>query len=41
MLEQLIIELAKLTKQVEDINGDKNYLVRNKDNRELEIEIKF
>ncbi|CUB09860.1 hypothetical protein BN2127_JRS1_01645 [Bacillus cereus] len=39
MLEQLIIELAKLTKQIEDINGDKTYVVRKKDNRELEIEI--
>ena len=28
MLEQLIIELAKLTKQIEDINGDKTYVVR-------------
>ncbi len=41
MLDQLIIELAKSTKQVEDINGDKTYLIRNKDNGELEIEIKF
>ncbi len=39
MLEQLIIEWAKLTKQVEDINSDKTYLVRNKDDGELEIEI--
>ena len=41
MLEQLIIELAKLTKQVEDINSDKTYLVRNKDNGDLDVEIKF
>lgn len=30
MLEQLIIELAKSMKQVEDINGDKPYSVINK-----------
>ncbi|WP_270606567.1 MrcB family domain-containing protein [Bacillus mobilis] len=41
MLEQLIIELAKLTKQVADINSDKTYLVRNKDNGDLDVEIKF
>ena len=41
MLEQLIIELTKLTKQVEDINSDKTYLVRNKDNGDLDVEIKF
>ncbi|MDA1839641.1 DUF3578 domain-containing protein [Bacillus cereus group sp. BY17LC] len=41
MLEQLIIELAKLTKQVEDINSDKNYLVINKDDEGLYIEAKF
>ncbi|PGB56186.1 MrcB family domain-containing protein [Bacillus toyonensis] len=41
MLEQLIIELAKSTKQVEDINSDKTYLVRNKDNGDLDVEIKF
>lgn len=41
MLEQLIIEFAKLTKQVEDINSDKTYLVRNKDNGDLDVEIKF
>ncbi|MEI4648210.1 DUF3578 domain-containing protein [Bacillus cereus] len=41
MLDQLIIELAKTTKQVEDINGDKTYLVRNKDNGDLDVEIKF
>ncbi|HHT7011782.1 DUF3578 domain-containing protein [Bacillus paranthracis] len=41
MLEELIIELAKLTKQVEDINSDKTYLVRNKDNGDLDVEIKF
>ncbi len=41
MLEQLIIELVKTTKQVEDINSDKTYLVRNKDNGDLDVEIKF
>lgn len=41
MLEQLIMELAKSTKQVEDINGDKTYLVINKDDGDLDIEIKF
>lgn len=41
MLEQLIIELAKSTKQVEDIKGDKTYLVINKDDGDLDIEIKF
>ncbi|GAB6478779.1 hypothetical protein bcgnr5371_50550 [Bacillus cereus] len=41
MLEQLISELAKSTKQVEDINSDKTYLVRNKDNGDLDVEIKF
>ena len=41
MLEQLIIELAKLTEQVEDINGDKTYLVINKDDERLYVEAKF
>lgn len=41
MLERLISELAKSTKQVEDINSDKTYLVRNKDNGDLDVEIKF
>ncbi|MCU4988974.1 DUF3578 domain-containing protein [Bacillus cereus] len=41
MLEQLIIELAKLTKQVEDINGDKTYLVINRDDEGLYVEAKF
>ncbi|HDR4901420.1 TPA: DUF3578 domain-containing protein [Bacillus cereus] len=41
MLEQLIIELAKLTEQVEDINGDKTYLVINKDDEGLYVEAKF
>ncbi|MDA1762586.1 DUF3578 domain-containing protein [Bacillus cereus] len=41
MLDQLIIELVKTTKQVEDINSDKTYLVRNKDNGDLDVEIKF
>lgn len=41
MLEQLIIELAKLTEQVEDINGDKTYLVINNDDEGLYVEAKF
>ncbi|BCC04574.1 MULTISPECIES: MrcB family domain-containing protein [Bacillus cereus group] len=41
MLEQLIIELAKLTEQVEDINDDKTYLVINKDDEGLYVEAKF
>ncbi|MED3394446.1 MrcB family domain-containing protein [Bacillus wiedmannii] len=41
MLEQLVIELAKLTKQVEYINGDKTYLVINKDDEGLYVEAKF
>lgn len=41
MLEQLIIELAKLTEQVEDINCDKTYLVINKDDERLYVEAKF
>ena len=41
MLERLIIELAKSMKQAEDINSDKTYLVRNKDNGDLDVEIKF
>lgn len=41
MLEQLIIELAKLMKQVEEINGDKTYLVINKDDEGLYVEDKF
>ncbi|AJH21049.1 MrcB family domain-containing protein [Bacillus mycoides] len=41
MLEQLIIELVKLTKQVEDINDDKTYLVINKDDEGLYVEAKF
>lgn len=41
MLDRLIIELAQLMKQVEDINGDKTYLVINKDDRDLDVEIKF
>ncbi|PFE11926.1 MrcB family domain-containing protein [Bacillus cereus] len=41
MLEQLIIELAKLTKQVEDINDDKTYLFINKDDEGLYVEAKF
>ncbi|MED0947273.1 MrcB family domain-containing protein [Bacillus mobilis] len=41
MLEQLIIELAKSTKQVEDIQSDKTYLIINKDDEGLDVEIKF
>lgn len=41
MLEQLIIELAKTMKQVEDIKGEKTYLVINKDDEGLEVETKF
>ncbi|MFB7349551.1 MrcB family domain-containing protein [Bacillus thuringiensis] len=41
MLEQLIIELAKLMKQVEEINGDKTYLVINKGDEGLYVEDKF
>ncbi|ETT74538.1 MrcB family domain-containing protein [Bacillus mycoides] len=41
MLEQLIIELAKSTKQVEDIKGNKSYLVIKKDDAGLYVETKF
>ncbi|MFK4310411.1 hypothetical protein ABH957_005135 [Bacillus sp. RC242] len=41
MLEQLIIELAKSTKQVEDIKGNKPYLVINKDDEGLYVETKL
>ncbi|MFK4320464.1 MoxR-like ATPase/uncharacterized protein YsxB (DUF464 family) [Bacillus sp. RC145] len=41
MLDQLIIELAKTMKQVEDIKGDKTYLVINKDDKGLDVENKF
>ncbi|PFD71989.1 restriction endonuclease [Bacillus cereus] len=41
MLEQLIIELAKSMKQVEDINGDKTYLIINKDDEGLDVEMKI
>ncbi|AAT53200.1 conserved hypothetical protein [Bacillus anthracis str. Sterne] len=41
MLEQLIIELAKSMKQAEDINGDKNYLIINKDDEGLDVEVKI
>ncbi|MGG0456470.1 MrcB family domain-containing protein [Bacillus mycoides] len=41
MLDQLIIELAKSTKQIEDINGDKTYLVINKDDEGLYVEAKL
>ncbi|WJE21186.1 DUF3578 domain-containing protein [Bacillus cereus] len=41
MLDQLIIELAKSTKQVEDIKGNKSYLVVKKDDEGLYVETKF
>lgn len=41
MLDEFIIELAKITKQAEDVKGDKTYLVINKDDGDLDIEIKF
>lgn len=41
MLEQLIIELAKSMKQAEDINGDKTYLIINKDDEGLDVEMKI
>ncbi len=41
MLEQLIMELAKSIKQVEDINDDKAYLFINKDDEGLYVEAKF
>ncbi|QWI71204.1 DUF3578 domain-containing protein [Bacillus mycoides] len=41
MLDQVIIELAKTMKQVEDIKGDKTYLVINKDDKGLDVENKF
>ena len=40
MLEQLIMELAKTTKQVEDINGDKTYWIINKDDKGLDVQTK-
>lgn len=40
MLDQLIIELAKSMKQVENIQGDKTYLIVNKGNEGLDVEIK-
>ncbi|EMY8535889.1 MrcB family domain-containing protein [Bacillus paranthracis] len=40
MLEQLIIELAKATKQVEDIKGDKTYWIINKDDKGLDVQTK-
>lgn len=41
MLEQLIIELAKSKKQVEDIKGNKSYLIINKDDEGLYVETKL
>ncbi|KOS30084.1 restriction endonuclease [Bacillus anthracis] len=41
MLEQLIIELAKSMKQAEDLNGDKNYFIVNKDDEGLDVEVKI
>ncbi|MBG9841411.1 MULTISPECIES: MrcB family domain-containing protein [Bacillus cereus group] len=40
MLEQLIIELAKTTKQVEDIKGDNTYWIINKDDKGLDVQTK-
>jgi len=40
MLEQLIIELAKTTRQVEDIKGDKTYWIINKDDKGLDVQTK-
>ena len=41
MLDQLIIELAKSTKQVENIQSDKTYLIINKDDEGLDVETKL
>ncbi|WP_033715664.1 MrcB family domain-containing protein [Bacillus mycoides] len=41
MLEKLIIELAKSTKQVEGIQDDKTYLIINNDDEGLDVEIKL
>ncbi|QWU43842.1 MrcB family domain-containing protein [Bacillus sp. NP247] len=41
MLDQLIIELAKSKKQVEDIKGNKSYLIINKDDEGLYVETKL
>ncbi|KOS30285.1 restriction endonuclease [Bacillus anthracis] len=41
MLEQLIIELAKSMKQAEDRNSHKNYLIINKDDEGLDVEVKI
>lgn len=40
MLEQLIIELAKTTKQIEDIKGDNTYWIINKDDKGLDVQTK-
>ncbi|MFE7376363.1 MrcB family domain-containing protein [Bacillus cereus] len=40
MLEKLIIELAKTTKQVEDIKGDNTYWIINKDDKGLDVQTK-
>ncbi|WP_144507755.1 McrB family protein [Bacillus mycoides] len=40
MLDQLIIELAKSMKQVEDIQSDKTYLIINKDDEGLDVQTK-
>ncbi|MEC2922151.1 MrcB family domain-containing protein [Bacillus tropicus] len=40
MLDQLIIELAKTTKQVEDIKGDNTYWIINKDDKGLDVQTK-
>lgn len=36
-----MIVLVKLTRQVEDIQGDKTYLIINKNDKRLDVEIKF
>lgn len=40
MLDQLIIELVKTTKQVEDIKSDKTYWIINKDDKGLDVQTK-
>ncbi|MGD2276279.1 MrcB family domain-containing protein [Bacillus wiedmannii] len=40
MLDQLIIELAKTTKQVEGIKGNKTYWIINKDDKGLDVQTK-
>ncbi len=40
MLDQLIIELARTTKQVEGIKGNKTYWIINKDDKGLDVQTK-